>query len=134
MEACINPVSLCCHSSNTLNVHTDVFFIVSPHFGSGIVHELYERSIYGERTLPSESFIEKFCILSELPTESEALRESPMFTVKTETAGHSNITSNWISEIQQSVSDQHNRLLEEETTREFSTLIVQLLGSNILLY
>ena len=63
-------------------------------------------------------------IISELPTESEALRESPIFTVKTETAGHSNITRNWISEIQQSVSDQRNRLLEEKTTREFSTLSI----------
>ena len=70
------------------------------HFGSGIVHELYERRIY-KRTLLSESFIEKPCVLSELPTELEALRESPELTVKTETVGHVNITSNWISEIQQ---------------------------------
>ena len=39
-------------------------------------------------------------ILSELPTELEALRESPELTVKTETVGHVNITSNWINEIQ----------------------------------
>ena len=39
-------------------------------------------------------------ILSELPTELEALRESPELTVKTETFGYVNITSNWISEIQ----------------------------------
>ena len=80
------------------------------HFGSGIVHELYERPIYN-RTLSSESFIEKLCVLSELPsTELEAPRESPKLTVKTETVGYVNITSNWISEIQQAVSDQHNRL------------------------
>ena len=36
----------------------------------------------------------------ELPTELEALRESPELTVKTETVGHVNITSNWINEIQ----------------------------------
>ena len=58
-------------------------------------HELYERTIY-ERTLSSKSFIE-----SELPTEFEALNESPELTVKTETVGYVNITSNWISEIQQ---------------------------------
>ena len=39
-------------------------------------------------------------ILSELPTELEALRKSPELTVKTETVGYVNITSNWISEIQ----------------------------------
>ena len=58
-------------------------------------HELYKKTIY-ERTLPSKSFIE-----SELPTEFEALRESPELTVKTETVGYVNITSNWIREIQQ---------------------------------
>ena len=55
----------------------------------------------------------------------ESLRESSIFNVKTETVGYSNITSNWISEIQQCVSVKHNRLLEEETTREFSTLIAR---------
>ena len=42
-------------------------------------------------------------ILSELPraTVLKALRESPELTVKTETVGYVNITSNWISEIQQ---------------------------------
>ena len=39
-------------------------------------------------------------ILSELPTELDALRKSPELTVKTETVGYVNITSNWISEIQ----------------------------------
>ena len=68
------------------------------HFESGIVHELYERRIY-KRTLPSESFIEKPCVFSELPTELEALRESPEVTVKTETVGRVKILSNWISEI-----------------------------------
>ena len=65
-----------------------------------VFHELYERRIY-MRTLPSESFIEKPSVLSELPPELEALRESPELTVKTETVEHVNITSNWISEIQQ---------------------------------
>ena len=37
---------------------------------------LCERPIY-KRTLPSESFIEKPCTLSELPTELQALKESP---------------------------------------------------------
>ena len=55
----------------------------------------------------------------------ESLRESSIFNVKIETVGYSNITSNWISEIQQRVSVKHNRLLEEETTREFSTLIAR---------
>ena len=55
----------------------------------------------------------------------ESLRESSIFNVKIETVGYSNITSNWISEIQQHVSVKHNRLLEEETTREFSTLIAR---------
>ena len=60
----------------------------------------YGRPIY-KRTFPSESFIEKPCVLSELPTEFEALRESPELPVKTETVWYVNITSNWISEIQQ---------------------------------
>ena len=58
-------------------------------------HVLYERPIY-ERTLPSKSFIE-----IELLTEFEALRKSPELTVKTKTFGYANLTSNWISEIQQ---------------------------------
>ena len=37
----------------------------------------------------------------ELPTELEALRESPEVTVKTETVGYVNITSNSMGEIQQ---------------------------------
>ena len=49
----------------------------------------------------SESFVEKPYVLSQLPTELEALRESPESTVKTETVEYVNITSNWISEIQQ---------------------------------
>ena len=48
------------------------------HFGSGIDHD--ERPIY-KRTLPSES-IRKPCTVSELPTELEALKESPELTVK----------------------------------------------------
>ena len=64
------------------------------HFESGIVHELYERP-------KSESFIEKPCVLSELPTELEDLRKSPALTVKTVAVGYVNVTSNWISEIQQ---------------------------------
>ena len=55
----------------------------------------------------------------------ESLSESSIFTVKIETVGYSNITSNWISEIQQRVSVKHNRLLEEKTTRQFSTLIAR---------
>ena len=54
----------------------------------------------------------------------ESLSESSIFIVKLETVGYSNITSNWIREIQQRVSVKHNRLLEE-TTREFSTLIAR---------
>ena len=64
-----------------------------------LVHGLYERPIY-KRTLPSESCIEKTCVLTELPTELEASRESRELTVKTETVGYVNITKNWISEIQ----------------------------------
>ena len=60
---------------------------------------LCDRPIY-KRTLPSESFIEKPCTLSELPFELEALKESPEWTVKTRTVRYVNITSNWISEIQ----------------------------------
>ena len=56
---------------------------------------------YTRDPLTSESFIEKPCVLSELPTELEALRESPKLTAKTETVRYVNITSNWISEIQQ---------------------------------
>ena len=77
------------------------------HYGSGIVHELYERRIY-KRTPPSESFIVKPCVLSELPTELEAERESPALTVKTETVRHviGSVKFN-------SVSDQRNSLMEE---------------------
>ena len=67
-------------------------------------------------------------ILSELPTELEALRESPELTVKTETVGHVNITSNWISEIQQcfwSTQQPYGR------TQYFNR---QLLGNNILAF
>ena len=54
-------------------------------------------------------------VYCELPTELEALRESPELTVKTETVGYVNITSNWIGEFN-SVSDQHNSLMEEFST------------------
>ena len=37
----------------------------------------------------------------ELPSELEALRKSHELTVKAETVGYVNITSNWIGEIQQ---------------------------------
>ena len=97
------------------------------HFGSGIVHELYERPIY-KRTLPSESFIEKLCVLSELPTELEGLRESPELTDKTETVGYVNITSNWIFEMQQcfwSTQQPYGRI------QYFNH---QLLGNNILAF
>ena len=57
------------------------------HLGSGILYGLFERPIY-KRTLPSESFIEKPVVYCELPTELEALRESPELTVKTETIGY----------------------------------------------
>ena len=40
-------------------------------------------------------------VYCELPTELDALRESPEVTVKTETVGYVNITSNWMGEIQQ---------------------------------
>ena len=70
------------------------------HFGIGIVYGLYEKPIY-KRTLPSESFIEKPIVYCGLPTELEALREPPEWTVKTETVGYVNITNYWIDEIQQ---------------------------------
>ena len=35
----------------------------------------------------------------------EALRESPELTVKTETVGYVNVSSNWISEIQVILTD-----------------------------
>ena len=72
------------------------------HFGSGIFHDpiLCERLIY-KGTLPSESFTDKPCVSRELCTELEALKESPESTVKTQTVRYVNITSNWISEIQQ---------------------------------
>ena len=53
------------------------------HLGSGILYGLFKRPTY-KRTLPSESFI----VYCELPTELEALRESPELTVKTETVGY----------------------------------------------
>ena len=65
--------------------------IARVHFGSGIVHGLYERP----------SLLSRNLVYCELPTELEALRESPELTVKTETVGYVNITSNWIGEIQQ---------------------------------
>ena len=51
-----------------------------------LVHGLYERPIY-KRTLPSESFFEKPCVLRELPTEFEAPRESPELIVKLKLLG-----------------------------------------------
>ena len=59
----------------------------------------------------------------ELPTELEALRESPELTVKTETVGYVNITSNWIGEIQQI-----------NTTGRIQYFNRQLLGNNILAF
>ena len=53
-----------------------------------------------KRTLPSESLIAGELTLCIKPTELEALIESPKLTVKTETVGYVNITSNWNSEIQ----------------------------------
>ena len=70
------------------------------HFGSRIVHERDPFTIELFRV----NLIEKLCLLSELPsTELEAPRELPKLTAKTETVGYVNITSNWISEIQQRV-------------------------------
>ena len=46
-------------------------------------------------------FIRKPCTVSDLPTELEALEESPQLTVKLKLFLTVNITSNWISEIQQ---------------------------------
>ena len=58
------------------------------------------ETIY-KRTLQSESFIRKPCTVSELSTELEALKESPELTVQLKPVQFENITSNWISEIQQ---------------------------------
>ena len=87
-------------------------------FGCGIVHELYYArdpfSPVYRRALPSESFIEKPWKVSEPPTALEALKESPEWTIKTQTVRYVNITSNWISEI--SVFNQHNSLMEFSTS------------------
>lgn len=56
----------------------------------------------------------------------ESLRESSIFNVKIETVGYSNITSNWISEIQQRVSVKHNKGIQYFNC--------QVLSNNILLY
>ena len=58
-------------------------------------------------------FIEKPCTVSEPPNELEALKESLELTVKTQTSRLVNISSNWISEIQQCFFYQHNSFLEE---------------------
>ena len=97
------------------------------HFGIGIVYGLYEKPI-NKRTLPSKSFIEKPIVYCGLPTELEALRELPEWTVKTETVGYVNITSNWIGEIQQcfrSTQQPYGRI------QYFNR---QLLGNNILAF
>ena len=75
------------------------------HYGRGISSwTIRETHLQTNSCRASESFIEKPCVLSELPTELEAPRQSPELTVstvlKTETVGYVNITSNWISEIQ----------------------------------
>ena len=62
-------------------------------------------------------------VYCELPTELEAPRESPELTVKTETVGYVNITSNWIGEIQQI-----------NTTGRIQYFNRQLLGNNILAF
>lgn len=122
----------CCHSSNTLNVHTDV----NAAHGKPTVKDCWSTfwkwhtswAIWETHLRANSSeciFYQQTCILRELPTVFESLRESSIFTVKIETVGYSIIMSNWISEIQQSVSVKHNRLLEEETTREFITLIAR---------
>ena len=52
------------------------------HFGSGVVHELY----YARDPFTSELFrvslYQETLYLSELPTELEALKESPELTVQ----------------------------------------------------
>ena len=83
--------------------------IARVHFGSGIVYGLYERPIY-KRTLPSESFIEKPIVYCGLPTELEALRESPELTVKTETVGYVKLRATRSVKFN-SVSGQHNSLI-----------------------
>ena len=62
-------------------------------------------------------------VYCELPTELEALRESPELTVKTENVGYVNIKSNWIGEIQQI-----------NTTGRIQYFNRQLLGNNILAF
>ena len=61
--------------------------------------------IYTRDLFTSELFrvnlLSRNLVHCELPTELEALRESHELTVKTETVGYVNITSNWIGEIQQ---------------------------------
>ena len=70
--------------------------MTSVYFGTGRSMN-FTRDLY-ERTLPSESFIEKF---SELSMEFERLRESSV-TAETDFVEHLNITNNWTAEIQQS--------------------------------
>ena len=78
-------------------------------FGTGRSMNL-TRDVY-ERTLPSESFIEK-PRFSELSMEFETLRESSI-TAETDAVEHLNITNNWTTEIRQSFPDQHKSLLED---------------------
>ena len=61
----------------------------------------YTRDAFTNELFPVNLLSRNLGVLSELPTELEALREPPELTVKTETVGHVNITSNWISVIQQ---------------------------------
>ena len=61
-------------------------------------------------------------------TELEALRESPKLTVKTETVGYVNITSNWIGEIQQCF------WATRQPYGRIQYLNRQLLGNNILVF
>ena len=52
------------------------------HFGSGIVHELYCARDPFTNELFRVSLYQETLYLSELPTELEALKESPELTVQ----------------------------------------------------
>ena len=88
--------------------------------------------IYTRDLFTSELFrvnlLSRNLVHCELPTELEALRESPELTVKTETVGYVNITSNWIGEIQQCFWS------TQQPYGKIHYFNRQLLSSNILAY
>ena len=94
------------------------------HFGSGIVHKLYERPIY-KRTLPSDLLLRNL-VCCEISTELEALKRITRINCSLKLKRYVKVTSNLIGEIQQCF------WLTQQPYGRIKYFNRQLLGNNIL--